>query len=108
MKKWIPFVLLISSAIAFSGYFFYTGRSSVYRPKVHDPAIIYHEACAECHGDRGEGEGLFFPGLLDTSLTRKDVRDAMRDGRFMMPAFTEIPDTTLMNLVEYIVNRRFR
>jgi len=108
VMRWMPFIILILSAVGLSGYFFFTGKTSVYRPTIHDPAIIYREACAECHGQKGEGEGLFFPGLMDTSIARKDVIEAVREGRFMMPAFTEIPDSTLKNLVVYIINKGFR
>jgi mono/diheme cytochrome c family protein len=107
MIRWIPFILLILSAIGFSVYFFFSGRISGYKPKVNDSAVIYQEACADCHGKTGAGEGLFYPGLLDTSLTRRDVVEAIREGRFMMPAFTEIPDSTLRDLVRYVLEKRF-
>ena len=104
----MPFILLMLSAIGLSGYFFFTGKTSVYRPSIHDPAIIYREACAECHGPKGGGEGLFFPRLMDPSISSIDGIEPVREGRFMMPAFTEIPDSTLKNLVHYIIDKGFR
>lgn len=108
MVRWIPFILIFLSAIALSGYFFYTGRTSTYLPATNNPKAIYIEACAECHGKNGEGAGLFFPGLLDSTLSGREIVQAIREGGFMMPAFAGIPDSSLKELVQFIRNKDFR
>ena len=108
MKKWIPFAVLILSAIVTGVYFFLTTQSSDYRPLTNDPAEIYTEVCADCHGRYGEGNGVFYPALGEKEISRKDVIEIIREGALLMPAYPQIPDTSLRMLSRYIMEKRFR
>jgi mono/diheme cytochrome c family protein len=107
VKRWMPFSMLISAAILSSVYFLLTGRTNEYRPDTNDPAVIYLEACAECHGEQGEGQGLFYPKLGKKKIGRTDVIEIIREGAFLMPAFPQISDTALKNLSAYIMEKHF-
>jgi mono/diheme cytochrome c family protein len=108
MKRWIPFAMLLVAALISAVYLVLTGQTRSYRPGNPDPAVIYQEACAECHGKQGEGRGWFYPALGEKEISREDVAEIVRDGAFMMPAFPQIPDTTLLRLSSYIWEKRFR
>jgi mono/diheme cytochrome c family protein len=108
VKRWIPFTGLILTALITSIYFFLSGQTNDYRPLTSDPAVIYLEVCAECHGERGEGNGLLYPGLGQKEISRKDVIEIIREGAWLMPAFPQIPDTTLRKLSRYIKEKGFR
>ena len=108
MKKWLPFGFLIFAALLSSLYFFLSTQSSEYQPLTNDPAIIYRETCAECHGKYGEGTGLLYPALGEKVISRKDVIEIIRDGALLMPSYPQIPDTTLRLLSRFIMEKRFK
>jgi len=108
MRKWIPFAILLITALISAVYLILTGQTRSYLPQNADPAVIYQEACAECHGKQGEGSGWFYPALGETEISREEVVEIIRQGAFMMPAFPQIPDTTLLRLSAYIIKKGFR
>ena len=108
MKRWIPFAMLLFTALLSAVYLVLTGQTRSYRPGNPDPAVIYREACAECHGKQGEGNGWFYPPLGEKEIRREEVAEIVRNGAFMMPAFPQIPDTTLLRLSAYIREKGFR
>jgi mono/diheme cytochrome c family protein len=107
MKKWLIFFFIILAAVVLSLYLFYFKQSETYRPDTSDPALIFAEACVSCHGEKGEGKGLFFPDSLDFNLSRRDVIEAVREGKLFMPAFPQIPDSTLNKLARYIASKGY-
>jgi mono/diheme cytochrome c family protein len=107
MKKWLLFFFLILAAVVLCLYLFYFKQSETYRPDMSDPALIFSEACVPCHGETGEGKGFFFPDSLDSSLSRRDVIEAVREGKLFMPAFPNIPDSTLNKLARYIARKGY-
>jgi len=62
---------------------------------------IFATYCTTCH--RG-GQGGAGPRLIDTDLTDIQIRNTVRQGDDRMPAFgqTEVPDSELQSLVDYI------
>ena len=107
MKRWLPFILLILTAIFFSVYFFLFDRINLYKPQTSNPAVIYREACADCHGAKGEGSGLFYPELQGIALTAKEIKQFVRNGALLMPSFPNIPDSVLQKLSEYISDEKY-
>ena len=108
MKRWLPFILLISIVIIMTIRFFVYGRTDPYNPQTSDPQLIYSQACSGCHGEKGEGSGFLYPNLLDSTLSRQKIIEAVRDGNMLMPAFPMIQDTSLSKLARYLTNENFR
>jgi mono/diheme cytochrome c family protein len=106
MKKWLPFAGLIILAIISTISMIISGDSD-YIPQTADPAVIYEQACAECHGT-GETPGNFWsPALSGEILTKKEVREIVRNGTWRMPAFPLVPDSLLDTLALYVSENRF-
>jgi len=107
IKRWLPFLFLISVIIISISYLFFSTEESVYRPDTDDPAVIYREACQHCHGKQGQGTGLLYPAF-DENLTVKKIESSIVTGDLLMPAFIYIKGDTLNNLVEYIYTRSYK
>lgn len=101
MKKWFPFILILIFITASLAYLFLSKEDSKYTPKTNDAATIYHEACMHCHGDKGQGSGLFYPAF-EKDLPEREIYKKINNGALLMPAFTHIKGDTLDKLVEYI------
>lgn len=106
MKKWLPFGLLMIVIAASIVYFFFSKENSKYIPETDDAATIYREACMHCHGDKGQGSGLFYPSL-DEELDKSEIYNSIQNGALLMPAFIHVKGDTLNRLVEYIQSRSF-
>ena len=63
MKKWFPFLLLLIFISVSLAFLFLSNEDSEYTPKTDNAAIIYHEACMHCHGNKGQGSGFFYPAF---------------------------------------------
>jgi len=100
--------MLLTTALIISVYFLLTGQTNTYRASTNDPAAIYRDVCAECHGEQGEGKGLFYPALGEKEISRQEVIEIIREGAFMMPAFPLIPDTTLRKLSRFVMEKGFK
>jgi len=106
--RWMPFFGLLAIVILSTVYLLFTQQKSVYVPQTSDPAQIYQEACASCHGEKGEGTGLFYPALYEEELSRETVRKYITKGEFFMPAFTHINADTLDTLVQFVYKQEYR
>lgn len=102
MKKWYPFVILVVAIVFLVIFMIFTGQTNEYIPTTSDPAVVYQEACQECHGVRGEGEGLLYPNIAEVDEGVEEIIEIVKDGALFMPAFPNIPDTTLEKLAEYV------
>jgi cytochrome c551/c552 len=107
MRKWLPFIVLLLVIVGMLGFMLVTGQTDDYIPLTSDPAIVYKEACAECHGEKGKGEGPLYADLADEYMEKEGVVEIVRNGDLFMPAFPNIPDSTLNRLAEYVANREF-
>jgi mono/diheme cytochrome c family protein len=45
--------------------------------EMFDGAYIYQRSCATCHGDTGEGIGLFGPNLRENAFVRSSNNEAL-------------------------------
>jgi len=106
--RWTPFIGLLAIAIVSTIYLLFTQQQSVYIPKTDNPAQIYHEACASCHGEQGEGTGFFYPALNDQEFTQETIRKYVTQGELFMPAFTHIQADTLDSLVQFVYRKDFK
>jgi mono/diheme cytochrome c family protein len=88
-------------------FLMFSGQDSDYTPTTSDPAVVFREVCVECHGKRGEGEGFLYPDLANELIDEEEVIDIVRNGALFMPAFPNIPDSTLKKLAVYIGQKKF-
>lgn len=107
MKRWVPFVLLILIILVLVIFLLFTDQSNKYNPTTSDPSVVYREACVECHGERGEGNGLLYPDLTSELLREEEVINIVRNGELFMPSFPNISDSVLKNLAVYVVEKNF-
>jgi mono/diheme cytochrome c family protein len=105
IRKWLPFsIFVIVACIAMINLFFFT--DAPYKPKTDDPDIIYYEVCSECHGDNGQGSGVFYPAFKD-SISREEIKKNIMNGGWLMPKFKYIQEDTLQKLVNYIYEKKY-
>jgi mono/diheme cytochrome c family protein len=108
MKRWYPFIILITAVFLLVNYLIFTAKVNDYTPTTSDPAVIYREVCVECHGKGGEGEGFLYPDLAKELIDEKEVIEIVRNGALFMPAFPNIQDSTLRKLSDYVANKKFK
>ena len=108
LRRWTPFFGLLAIVVISSVYLFYSQQTSAYIPATDDPARIYQEACASCHGEKGEGTGLLYPALSEEELSVKKIKKYITEGELFMPAFTRIKADTLDSLVQFVFNREYK
>ena len=103
----------MSSSINFPAVFIlsffmiFRGQSDEYVPTTSDPAVVYREACVRCHGADGKGQGPLYPDLLEAYMEKEAVLNIVRNGEMFMPAFPNIPDSTLNRLADFMSNKEF-
>lgn len=105
--RWLPFGIILIIILVMSTFMLINRRSSIYVPDTYDPAIIYADACAGCHGPRGQGSGLFNLALDSEKIKQSEISNIIRNGSLMMPAFTMIKNDALQQLVEYVAGKKF-
>ena len=106
MRRWLPFVFIIITALALSFYLFLTADSR-YVPAAADPMIVYSEACADCHGSHNRSGNFWSPNLAEELVTSAEVRKIIQSGTLLMPAFPAIKDSLLDSLALYVVEKKF-
>jgi len=107
MKRWLPLGLLLTFILAATAYLFLSKEKSKYIPRTNDPALIYREACLHCHGNKGQGSGLFYPAF-ENNLNKDEIFNTITNGSLWMPAFSQIRGDTLDKLIEYIHSGSYR
>ena len=106
LRKWLPFIVMISIAIiSFISLVFFP--DATYKPQIDDPDQIYYEACSGCHGENGQGSGVFYPAFDSLSISRKQIGKNIVNGGWLMPKFKHIHGDTLKKLVEYIYHKKY-
>ncbi len=106
LTKWLPFAAILATAAGSSLYLFFGGGNGYYRPQTKDPAVIYRQACMECHGRNGEGKGVLYPAF-DRYMDEEDVQREIREGNWRMPAFRYIRGDTLAILARYVADHGY-
>ena len=106
-KRWLPFVVIILVMIYSFFSFLVFGENEPYFPKTINPKIIYSEACAQCHGERGEGSGILYPAFDSEDLTLELIRQNIEEGTWRMPKFSHIQGDTLNKLIEFIYKNEY-
>ncbi len=63
---------------------------------------LYQQACAQCHGKRGEGVVNVTPTLRGRGLPPERIKAQIQKGSVKMPAFPFIQGETLERLARYV------
>jgi len=107
MKKWFPFISMVVIALAATVYLVLKGGDNLYIPHTDDPSVIYKEACVDCHGADGQGDGLLYPAFDYSELDLKLIKDKIAHGDWRMPAFRHIHTDTLDVLARFILDKKY-
>jgi quinoprotein glucose dehydrogenase len=69
-------------------------------------AAVYANTCSLCHGMNREGKAPVIPTLVDIHgrLSETQLRDTVRYGKGMMPAFGSLPTAQVDDLMKYLKN----
>ncbi len=108
LKRWMPFIIIIIVILITTAFLFLNKQEVNYQPQTDSPAVIYKEACQYCHGDRGQGTGLLYPGFDNDDLTIESIRHSIQNGELLMPAYVNIKGDTLQALAEFIYYKKYR
>jgi cytochrome c553 len=73
-----------------------------YMPTTDDPVVVFREACARCHGERGLGGSAIGPRLAGVGESIDEVKKQVVEGHGRMPRFPNIRSRTLHNLAAYV------
>ncbi|MBD3225143.1 MAG: hypothetical protein GF313_10470 [Caldithrix sp.] len=103
LKRWLPFIILIVAVLISGTYFFLRTGDSDYTPQTDDVRMIYREACAQCHAIDGSGSGLLYPAFNSHNLSIDQIKQAIQQGDFMMPAYRKIKGDTLQELARHVL-----
>jgi mono/diheme cytochrome c family protein len=79
-----------------------SGGADDYTPATDDPAIIFSEACARCHNERGVGGRGIGPKLAGRAIPADEVREHVVEGDGRMPRFPNLRGQALANLEGYV------
>lgn len=63
---------------------------------------IYNENCTSCHGFGRKGNPPLYPPLANLELEADSIRRVLGQGRGIMPAFAQLTDRELGDLVAYL------
>ena len=63
---------------------------------------LFAQACASCHGDKGEGKFGFLLSVAGSELSTGEIVQKIRQGGHVMPAFPNISDAEALAVAEYI------
>ena len=107
INRWIPFIFMLTMALISIFYLVFYGTTESYKPFTDNPAVIYREACARCHGNKGEGSQVLYPALQQSGYTVNGVKETIESGTWLMPGFKNIKGDTLTNLAEYIIYNKY-
>ena len=67
-----------------------------------DGAAVYAQACAVCHGARGEGKGSLGNPLRGRALPLAYIKEVVKQGKNKMPALPHIRGEALENVARYV------
>ncbi len=73
-----------------------------YMPTTENPVVIFREACARCHGERGVGGSDIGPRLAGVGEPIDEVKKQVVEGHGRMPRFPNIRGRALQNLAGYV------
>jgi mono/diheme cytochrome c family protein len=79
-----------------------SGGKDDYTPTTDDPAVVFSEACARCHNERGLGGRGIGPRLAGKAVSTEQVHKNVTEGEGRMPRFPNLRGQALANLERYV------
>ena len=103
MGKWVvaSFVVLGGAFVVFL-FIFQNSRQEEALLTSGDGLAIYSQACAACHGERGEGRRELGNPLRGRALPPAYIKEVVRRGRNRMPALPHIRGEALENVAKFV------
>ena len=103
MGKWVvaAFVVLGGAFVVFL-LMFQNPRQEETLITTGEGAAIFAQACAVCHGARGEGKGGLGNPLRGRALPLAHIKEVVRRGKNKMPALPHIQGEALDNVARYV------
>lgn len=78
------------------------GGQEDYSPEAGtEPAKMFEQACAHCHGSEGGGKFGFLLSLEGTHTPEDVIADIIKNGNGIMPAFPNLSDEQRQALARY-------
>lgn len=65
-------------------------------------AMIYRQNCTSCHGLERQGTPPVYPALTDIGKSDEEIRNIIRDGKGIMPAFPQLSDRDIRSLLAFL------
>lgn len=64
---------------------------------------IYAQECVKCHGDNGKLGAMNAADLTATKLTTDEISQVIKNGKGVMPGFTQYSDAEVKAISEYVL-----
>lgn len=64
---------------------------------------IYAQECVKCHGDNGKKGEMNAADLTATKLTTDEISQVIKNGKGVMPGFTQYSDAEVTAISEYVL-----
>ena len=105
-------VLVSLSLLAFIGLYGFAEMHSKLKPKVETAEgteavvkgkAIYAQECVKCHGDNGKKGEMNAADLTVTKLTTDEISQVIKNGKGVMPGFTQYSDAEVTAISEYVL-----
>ena len=65
-------------------------------------AMIYRKNCTSCHGLERQGNPPVYPALTSVQKSDQEIRDILRHGKGIMPAFPQLSNADVNAIVAYL------
>ena len=103
MGKWVvASFLVLGGALVVFMLLFQNPRQEEALLTTGDGAAVYSQACAVCHGARGEGKGGLGNPLGGRALPPAYIKEVVKQGKNKMPALPHIRGEALENVARYV------
>lgn len=83
-------------------HLFYDTEQSATVTREQHGALTYNKNCTTCHGAKREGIMPAYPPLTDLKINEEEIRDLLKNGRGIMPAFNQLRRDELNNLIVFL------
>lgn len=101
-KMGIAMTVVVLAFVAVLVVLSMTGGSDMYTPTTDDAAVIFREACARCHNERGAGGSGIGKKLAGKRVPVGEVKQIIQEGDGRMPRFPNVQGEALERLARYV------
>jgi quinoprotein glucose dehydrogenase len=81
---------------------FYDDKQLAKASPLRHGALVYNKNCTSCHGSGRQGNPPAFPALTNLQKNEEEIRDILRQGRGIMPAFAQLSRNEIVALVAFL------